>query len=66
MAGEAPDVGDVLLGAVGGIFTALAGGTPPVQKPIPVAPSIARPGALPTSTLILIGIGAFVLVQLMK
>ena len=68
MAGAAPDLGEVLLAGLAGIFGALTTSDQPRQEPIPVAPTITRPPGLgiSTNTLILIGVGAFVLVQLLK
>ena len=69
MAGEVPDTGEgILIGALTGILSALTGAKQPVQAPIPVAPSIARPTVLglPLPTLLLVGVGAFVVLKLLK
>lgn len=69
MAGAASDLGQtVLSGALVGILGALTADQRPVQQPVPVAPSIERPAGLgiPTSTLLLAGVGIFVVVQLLK
>lgn len=70
MAGEAPDLGSsILTGALTGILGALTASVTPRQEPVPVAPSIERPPmvfGLPITTLLLIGIGAFVAIKLLR